>query len=215
MIRASLLGVTLALCASLACAQPAPAQKTPPAKAPVAAAKTTADRAPPRAAPAWTVDAATSSIAFSGTHAGAAFTGKFERWSADIRFDPANLAGSSAKVTIQTGSAKTRDGTQTSTLKSSEWFNAAAHPTATFQTSAIRALGGDRYEAVGALTIKGKASPVTLPFTLAITGANADMTATLNLDRIALGLGLQSDPRAEWVSRQIGMTFRVKARRAP
>jgi cytochrome b561 len=210
LIRASILGATLALCATLACAQPAPtAKKAPaPAKAPVAAVKTAAS------APAWTVEAPASSIEFSGTHAGAVFTGKFERWSADIRFDPANLPGSSARVTIQTGSAKTRDGTQTSTLKSSEWFNVAAHPTATFQTSSIRALGPNRYEAVGTLTIKGKANPVTLPFTLAITGANADMTATLPLDRIALGMGLTSDPRAEWVSRQITLNLRVKAKRA-
>jgi cytochrome b561 len=191
-----------------AMAQPAP-KTAAPAKA-ATPAKTAA-----KAAPAWRVDARNSAIEFSGQHAGAPFKGSFTQWSADIRFDPNNLSGSSARVTVQTGSARTSDATQTGTLKEPEWFNARQFPTAVFQTTAIKALGANRYEAAGMLTIKGKPVPVTLPFTLNIVGANAEMTGALTLDRRALGLGLSSDASGDWVSLQIPLSVRVKATRAP
>jgi cytochrome b561 len=203
-----LVAAVAAFSISNACAQPkatpAPATKVAPAAQQKALAP----------APAWSVDARNSAIEFSGTHAGAAFKGAFQKWRADIRFDPANLAGSSARVTIETATAKTKDGTQTSTLKSGEWFDAKAHPNAVFQTTSFSALGANRYEAAGTVTIKGKAVPVTMPFTLAITGADATMTAALTLDRVALNMGMKSDPNAEWVSRQIALAIRVRAKRA-
>ena len=171
--------------------------------------------APTAAAPAWTVDAAQSSIAFEGQQYGQAFKGVFQRWSADIKFDPANLAGSSARVTIETGSARTGDGTKDDTMKQGEWFDTSRFPTAVFQTQSITAQGAGKYSAAGTLTIKNKAYPVTLPFTLAIQGANATMQAALPLDRLNLGLGAASDPKGSEIGRNVQVRIQVKATRRP
>ncbi|MDP1961296.1 MAG: YceI family protein, partial [Reyranella sp.] len=64
---------------------------------------------PAQAAPAqaWAIDKALSTVSFSSSFDGGAFNGSFSRWTGDIRFDPANLAGSSAVVTFDMTSAVT------------------------------------------------------------------------------------------------------------
>ena len=183
--------------------------------APAAAAAEPVAAPPVAGVQRWAVDAAKSRIEFSGVHAGNDFKGRFESWSADISFDPAKLDQSTAIVRVQTASARTGDGTRDSSLTESEWFNPAKFPTATFTAKGFKALGGDSYEAKGTLTIKGKAIPVVLPFELKIKDGEADMRGALTLDRMALDLGVASDPSAEWVSKAIKVEIRVRAERAP
>jgi polyisoprenoid-binding protein YceI len=163
---------------------------------------------------AWTVVPAQSRIGFSGTHAGNPFQGTFGQFAANIRFDPADLPGSKVNVVIATASARTGDKFQESSLAGAEWFDPAAHPRATFTTTRITAAGPNRYVADGTLTIRGKATPVRLPFTLQIAGDMAKMSGRTSLDRIALGMGTKSDPGGAWVSKQIGLAIDITARRA-
>lgn len=168
----------------------------------------------PGTATAWRVDAQASRIAFSGEHAGAPFTGRFERWEAQIWFDPADLAGSKAVVDVATGSARTGDATQEGSLGSAEWLDPAGFPTARFEASRFRALGGDRYEAGGTLTIKDQTAPVTLTFTYRRDGEVARVEGTTTLDRTAFDLGMASDPSAQWVSREVEVRIEVVAQPA-
>ena len=165
------------------------------------------------APPAWNVVPAASSITFSGTHAGSAFSGKFGQWSAAIAFDPADLAHSSARVSIATATGKTGDGFRDAALEESEWFDPAKFPRATFTTTKISASGPGRYVADGVLTIKGKAVPVKLPFTLKIAGATATMNGTVVIDRLAFGMGATADATGAWVSKQIKLTIAVTAKK--
>ncbi|WP_404478489.1 YceI family protein [Novosphingobium sp. BL-52-GroH] len=165
------------------------------------------------APPVWAPVAASSNIGFGGTYTGKGFTGRFSQWQAAIRFDPADLAHSSASVTISTASAATGDPFKDTTLTGGEWFDTARFPRATFVTKRITAAGPGRYVADGELTIKGKAIPVKLPFTLRITGNMAVMNGTTKVDRIAAGLGARSDPSGSWVGRPITLTIAVTARR--
>jgi polyisoprenoid-binding protein YceI len=170
---------------------------------------------PAEAAPAvWAVVPAQSSIGFSGTHAGNPFKGTFGQFAASIRFDPADLPGSKVNVAIATASARTGDKFQETSLAGGEWFDPAHFPRATFTTTRITAAGPGRYVADGTLTIKGKATPIRLPFTLKIAGDMARMSGATTLDRIALGMGVKSDAAGAWVSKQIGLTVEITARRA-
>lgn len=182
----------------------APAAAISLAIAPVAAQAQTAD---------WEVNQAASEIGFSGTQAGRAFNGEFEQWTARIRFDPDSLAQSRIIVVVDTASAVTGDRVQETTLENSEWFDSANHRFARFTSNDITARGGNRYTARGTLEIRGSRVPVTLPFTATISGNSASASGSLTLDRIALGMGTKSDPKAEWVSRDIDLTIRVAATR--
>ena len=89
------------------------------APAPVVVAAQPKPEAPitPGAAAAWTIDAAASSIRFTGTHAGKRFEGRFDKWEGHVWFDPSDLAGSKAVVLVQTASARTGDPTQEGSLQ--------------------------------------------------------------------------------------------------
>ncbi|MFC5374534.1 cytochrome b/b6 domain-containing protein [Brevundimonas faecalis] len=192
-----------------------PAPKTTETAAASAPAPVAVDEAvAPGTAAAWTVDRAASSIEFSGTHAGNAFKGRFEQWEAQVWFDPADLAGSKAVVTVRTSTAKTGDATQEGSLTGVEWFDPETYPTARFEAASFKALGGDRYEATGTLRIKTATVPVVLPFTFDEANGTAAVAGRLELDRTALNLGMTSDAGGDWVSKAIGVEIKVKASRA-
>jgi polyisoprenoid-binding protein YceI len=157
------------------------------------------------------VDSAHSKIAFSGRAPEGPFEGSFAKWSADIRFSPEALARSKASVTIQVNSVNLPDPTGVAALKGADWFDVAAHPTATFVTTAMRRLSGDKYEADGMLTIRGKAQAVKLPFTLSIAGDVATMSGALSVDRAAFGVGEKYGD--DTVSKAIKIAIAVRATR--
>jgi len=164
------------------------------------------------APPAWKVDAARSSIRFTGAHTTlGAFTGAFKGWTAQIAFDPKDLPHSKVAVTIPTGGVKTGKDLIDAAWKDKEWFDVAAHPTASFTATSFKSLGVNKYAAAGILTIKGKAYQASLPFTLAIVGKAATMTGALTLDRTQLDIGMSSDPGADWVAKAVSVRIALRA----
>jgi polyisoprenoid-binding protein YceI len=162
-------------------------------------------------ATAWTIDARQSRLGFATRWAGNAVTGNFRQWSGDIRFDPANLAGSKAVILVQTGSALTGIKEPDDNLPGEDWFNTRRFPTARYETTAIRNVGPNRYIADGNLTLKGVTYRLALPFTVTITGNVATMSGQATLDRMTLRLGLESDASAEWVARETVVNVAVRA----
>jgi polyisoprenoid-binding protein YceI len=159
----------------------------------------------------WNIDARKSNINFATRWAGQAVTGNFRQWGGTIAFDPANLAASKAVITIQTGSALSGTKEANDNLSGSDWFDVRRFPTARYETSSIRSLGGGRYIADGLLTVKGVAYRLALPFTLRISGNVATMTGQATLDRTTIKIGLESDSAAEWVARETVVNVSVVA----
>lgn len=141
------------------------------------------------AVPTWTVVQAQSKLGFAATMEGQGFGGAFSRWTARIRFDPANLAASRVAVVVDTASARTGDGSRDEALPTDDWFASKRFPQAIFQAASFRSMGGNRYSASGSLRIRDKTVPVTLPFTLTIAGDTATMRGSTTIDRRAFGVG--------------------------
>jgi len=149
----------------------------------------------PASATEWAVDPVKSSLGFTGAVSGKSFDGSFKSWQAEIAFDPANPAAGHAKVTIDMASAGTGDRQRDASLPESDWFAVKKFPQALFEANGFKALGGDRYEAAGTLTIRGVAKNVTLPFTLDIAGDEAHAKGKLDITRTDYGVG-----QGEWVT---------------
>ena len=164
--------------------------------------------------PNWTVDAANSKLGFRGAMNGDAFNGVFHRWSAQIAFDPKNLAGSKAVVSVDVASAATGDADRDSAMPSPDWFSAKTQPKATFATTAIKDLGGGKYQAAGDLTIRGVKRPVVLPFTLAISGDTARMNGSVVLNRTAFGIGQGQWKTGDVVATDVTVSVALTAHRA-
>ena len=171
----------------------------------IAAAPITAAAAPP----AWVVDKTVSSVRFTSSMAGESFSGAFRRWDADIRFDPANLAASSVVATFDVASAGTGNADRDQALPTATFLKAS------FVAHGFSAAGPGRYVANGILTIRGVSKPLALPFTLAITGSQAKMTATTAINRLAFGVGQDEWKATTTIPAAVAISIALTARRAP
>lgn len=166
------------------------------------------------AATIWHVVPGESSIGFSGTHAGRQFTGTFQKWHAEIAFDPQDLATSQAKVMVDLASAQTGDATYDKTLPTADWFNVSQVAQATFVTKKITGgEDGKSFTAHGTLSIRGVEVPVDLDFTFSESGDEAHLEGKTSLQRLAFGIGKGSDATGAWVSLDIPVTVNVKLKR--
>ena len=158
---------------------------------------------PAAAVTQWNLIHEKSSITFRPKQLGTEFKGTFDTFSAQIAFDPDNLAASKASIDVQIGTAHTGASDRDENLKSADWFDVTKFPDAKFETTAFHKTGKDTYMAEGTLTIRDVALPVTLPFTLTIAPPDAgkviatmDGHVTLDRSKFKIGLG-------QWVDTSI------------
>lgn len=137
----------------------------------------------------WQVDNAQSTLSFTGSQGGNAFTGTFANFSAEIAFYETALEKSWIFVRVTTGSASTGDELRDSTIPGGEWFDVKDHPAAVFTSCEITRAGDGRYEAAGTLTIKDVSREITLPFSLNIDGDTARADGGVELIRTNFDLG--------------------------
>jgi polyisoprenoid-binding protein YceI len=184
-----------------------------PARLMLAAFVMTALGAMPAAAFPWKLDAAKSQLGFSGTQTGAAFKGRFTRFSAQIDFDPDHPETSHIAVVIDPASAVTGDTQRDGALPGKDWFDIAQFPQAKFVSTAIRRTTANAYAATGTLTLRGVAKPIVLPFTLAITGTTAHAKGHLSLVRTLFGVGQGTWSSGQWVGLDVGVDIDIVATR--
>jgi polyisoprenoid-binding protein YceI len=171
----------------------------------------TAAIASPALAADWTVQPAQSTLGFSGMQTGAPFQGVFTQWTAQISFDPANPQAAHVKVIIKTASAKTGDTQRDTAMPDPDWFDVSAFPQAVFEATGFTPEGGNKYQAAGTLTIRGVSQKVALPFTLVITGNQAEAKGEISLLRTAYGVGQGNWSSGDWVGLNAGVTFDLVA----
>lgn len=146
------------------------------------------------AATKWTPDYAKSKVQFEGKFGQNVVTGTFGKYTADIAFDAADLAGSKVVVTVDVASAKSSvteavyNAPTDAALPGAGWFNAAANPKAVFTSTALTSKGGDKYEAKGTLNLRGVTKEIVLPFTVKMTGNTAVAEGSTTVSRMDFGI---------------------------
>jgi polyisoprenoid-binding protein YceI len=170
--------------------------------------------APARPAGSWIVDRAASRLTFRGVMDGAPFDGVFRSWSARIAFDPNNLKGSKAVITIDAESALTGQPIKDEALPNAEWLDTARHPQATLITRSITQVAPGRYQAVADVRIRGFLRRTTVPFTIAINRDVGHMESTLTLDRRDFHIGEGPWRSPPPVAPAFQVTMRLVAKRA-
>ncbi|WP_395340844.1 YceI family protein [Ningiella sp. W23] len=152
------------------------------------------------------IDQTQGSVGFAGEHAGMEFSGVFERWQATMLLPTESAQASEAFINAEfdLSSATTGDATYDETLPEGDWFDVDNHPKGRFVSDRVSPQGND-YLVEGQLTLRGKTHPIS--FTLVSEGSR--LSASFNVDRIAYAIGLDSDPEAEWVSRNIALSLDI------
>jgi len=150
-----------------------------------------------------------SSIEFTAKQMGVPMQGQFKKFEAQVAFDPAKLAASRIRFTVDTGSATMGARETDAELPKPAWFSAVKFPQATFESSSIKALGGGKFDVAGKLTIKGSAVDVTVPVTLAQAGATTTATGTLPIKRLAFKIGDGEWADTSMVADEVQVKFKL------
>ena len=162
----------------------------------------------------WTVDNDKSRLGFSAVQAGNPFEGQFKSFDAKIKFDPDDLPGSKISVMVEIASFGTDDVQRDGGVSGAEWFDTSSFPQATFETTEIRPTGDKVYEMDGTLTLKGISKPVTIPFTLDITGDNAEAHGSFGLMRTLFNVGTGQWEADSAASHEVKVKIDIFATRA-
>lgn len=173
--------------------------------------------APAPAATAWDVDPGQSRLTFHPLLAGGEFEGRFEQFEATIRFDRTDLAHSSLLVVVDLLAARTGEPERDAALQGQDFFLTSRWPQARFASTAIKALGGNRYQATGKLTLRDTTRDIRLALRFdppAAAGGVAKLTGSTTVKRLDFGVG-QGDWRGtEWLADDVRVEFSL-ALRAP
>lgn len=164
---------------------------------------------------AWQIDLATSSIKFQTTQYNEPFTGEFKNFGGTILFDRTKLDEAYADIWIDIASISTGSMERDGQAKSVEWFDAVGFPKAQFVADSFSETSPGHYVAHGALTIRGKAKLVDLPFTLQVRespeGQAALMEAKLILNRLDFGIGQGQWSATDAIGGDVNLTITLLA----
>ncbi len=168
---------------------------------------------PAVAADGWALVPRESSISFTGTQTGEPFSGVFNRFDADISYDPANPADAHVRAEIDLASVSTGDAQRDTALPTEDWFFVSSFPQAAFEAVGFQAFGENRFTTAGELSLRGLKKPIALPFELKIEGNRATMIATVTLNRADFGVGSGPWADGKWVGLDVAVILNIVAER--
>lgn len=136
---------------------------------------------------------AQSEVSFVTKQMGVPVDGKFKKFDAQVNLDPKKPETGSVAISIDTGSATLGVPESDAEMPKSTWFNVAKFPQATFKSTAIKGLGGGKFEVAGKLDIKGTQRDVVVPVQITQAGGNSTATGSFVIKRLDFKIG-----EAEW-----------------
>ena len=163
----------------------------------------------------YALDPRYSTIEFSVRHLGLfASQGRFRRFVATLVIDAAHPERTSIAVDVDAASVDMAWQDAADMLRSPDFFDVRRHPEVKFTSTAVEAVGADRYRIGGVLEIRGVARPVTLNAVLTNRGPDAaaggaevaDFVVTGGLRRSAFGM--VADPA--FISDHVNITIRAR-----
>lgn len=163
----------------------------------------------------WQVDPAHSTVKFSGMQDGQPFAASFKTFTAEVSFDPADLAASKVTVMLPIAAIVAEAPMIQQEIAGAEWFDAKQFPAATFTAAVFRKIDDSHFEAEGTLTIRDHSHPLTLPFTFAEVAGRATVTATVSLKRNDYGIGQGRWATDPSVAQDVKVEIALEATRQP
>ena len=152
---------------------------------------------------------AQSEIVFVSKQMGVPVEGRFKKFDAQISFDPAKPGSSKMAFTVDVGSATLGAPESDAELPKASWFNTAKFPQATFQSTAVKGLGGGKFEVSGQLNIKGSVQNLVVPVALTQTGASTSASGSFTLKRLAFKIGENEWADTSMVADDVQVKFKL------
>ena len=156
------------------------------------------------------IQADKSSIAFAYQQMGVSMDGRFKSFSASqLSFDPARPEAAKAVIDVDLTSIETGSEENDGEVAGKDWFNSKVFPSARFEVVSVKALGNNRYEAAGKLTIKGTTRDVVAPATFTEQGNTGVLEGSFTLRRGDFAIGEGEWSAFDIVANDIQVKFHV------
>ena len=151
---------------------------------------------------------AKSTIRFVSKQMNVPVEGQFRKFDATVAFDPAKPQDTRAEFEVDLASIDLANEEGEAEARRKPWLDVAAFPRAKFVAASVRQVAPGRYEASGALTIKGTTRDVVAPFTLSDAGGVRTVEGQFPLRRLQfkIGEGVWSD--TDTVADEVLVRFR-------
>jgi len=199
------LGLTLSV---TACSNPADGK--PQAK--VEDAAPAKEGTPAKAGEGYAVKLDASTLGFVGSKVTGSHPGGFKTFTAQVVPKDGKVEGGSVSVEIDIDSMYSDSEKLTGHLKSPDFFDAAAHPKATFASTEIKAGGSDGYShtVVGNLGMHGTTKQITFPANIAMKDGGVKVDSEFSINRKDFGMeyaGKADDLIRDEVVIKLDLTF--------
>lgn len=157
---------------------------------------------------------ARSEVTFVAKQLGVPLQGRFKVFAAQTSFDPKALAQSQIAFQVDLGSVALNADADTE-LRKPDWFNTVKFPKATFQSSAIKAVGAGKFEVAGKLVIKGVSRDVVIPVQLTQAQGVSLATGGFALKRLDFKVGEGDWADTSIVANDVQVQFKLALQGIP
>lgn len=159
------------------------------------------------------LDPARSRIGFAYTQMGVPLEGRFAAFAGQVAFDPDKPQSAKAVIEVKLASIDTGLAEANAEVAGKDWFDSAKHPLARFESGALKALGGNRYQVDGRLAIKGRTQNVSAPFVFSPDTAGGNFTGAFTLRRADFAIGEGAWRDFSVVGNDIAVRFNLRINR--
>jgi polyisoprenoid-binding protein YceI len=149
-----------------------------------------------------------STLVFTVRQMNVPVEGQFNRYEAQLSFDPHRPELAKASLEIDLASIDAGSDEANDEVAGPQWFDIKHYPLAKFVAASVRALNGDRYEIAGELTIKGRTQAVMASASFQTLGELGVLEGGLTIKRADFAIG--EGPWADFgtVANEIPVRFR-------
>ncbi len=161
----------------------------------------------------WRIEPDASTIKITFDVDNAPREGTFETFRGEALFDPAALEKAELRFEIETASIDLDEPFATDFVKSIDWLFVEEHPTAVYVLQRLERIEGDRFRAIGLMTLRGRTHPVTGELTLAFGADDASAAGQAGFDRKDFNVGVGFSTLFVEIGPEIGVSFDLKATR--
>lgn len=161
----------------------------------------------------WVIDPAASRIGVVYLIDGEPRRGEIGRFSGEARFDPDDVTAARLTLLIDMDSVDVGERFGTMIVKTSDWFDVSAHPTARYELDRMEPLADGGYRAWGRLTMRGAEHPVVGELRLALEDGRAGAEGLAAFPRSLFGIGVGFTALFVDVGDEVGVEFDLTAMR--
>jgi len=153
--------------------------------------------------------ASQSELGFASQQMGVPFEGRFKKFDAQLSFDPKKPEAGHVAFSVDLGSVSLGDASFDAELAKPAWFDIKKQNLATFQSSALKALGGGRFAVSGKLNIKGQTRELVVPLTITQAAGVSTAAGSFVIKRLEFKIGDGEWADTSMVANDVQVKFKL------